>query len=90
MASELGDNFKLADALKNGLIPLITTAADPVKKMAAYLRLYLNEEVQAEGLVREIDTFARFLETISFSHGAVINVSNIARECRISRKSIEN
>ena len=90
MASELGDEFKLADALKNGLIPLITTAADPVKKMAAYLRLYLNEEVQAEGLVREIDTFARFLETISFSHGAVINVSNIARECRISRKSIEN
>ena len=90
MASELGDEFKLADALKNGLIPLITTAADPVKKMAAYLRLYLNEEVQAEGLVREIDTFARFLETISFSHGALINVSNIARECRISRKSIEN
>ena len=90
MASELGDKFALADALKNGLIPLVTTAADPVKKIAAYLRLYLNEEVRAEGLVREIDTFARFLEAISFSHGSVINVSNIARECRISRKSIEN
>ena len=89
-ASELGDRFELSAALKNGLIPLITTAADPKKKMAAYLKLYLNEEVQAEGLVREIDTFARFLETISFSHGSVINVSNIARECRISRKSIEN
>ena len=90
MASELVDKFELTDALKNGLIPLITTAADPGQKMAAYLRLYLNEEVQAEGLVREIDTFARFLESISFSHGAVLNVSNIARECQISRKSIEN
>lgn len=90
MASELVDKFELTDALKNGLIPLITTAAEPGQKMAAYLRLYLNEEVQAEGLVREIDTFARFLETISFSHGAVLNVSNIARECHISRKSIEN
>lgn len=90
MASELGADFELSDALKNGLVPLITAATDPASKMAAYLRLYLNEEVQAEGLVREIDSFARFLETISFSHGAVMNVSNIARECRISRKSIDN
>ena len=90
MASELGHEFELDGALTNGLIPLITSAAEPVKKMAAYIRLYLQEEVQAEGLVREVGTFARFLEAISFSHGAVLNLSNIARECWISRKAVEN
>ena len=90
MASELGTNFELTSALKNGLIPLIVSANEPEKKMAAYIRLYLNEEVQAEGLVREIDSFARFLETISFSHGSILNLSNIARECQISRKVVEN
>jgi predicted AAA+ superfamily ATPase len=39
----------------------------------------------AEGLVRNLGTFTRFLEIISFSHGAVLNVSNLARECQISR-----
>jgi predicted AAA+ superfamily ATPase len=39
----------------------------------------------AEGLVRNLGTFTRFLEIISYSHGAVLNVSNLARECQISR-----
>jgi hypothetical protein len=34
--------------------------------LAAYARLYLREEVQAEALVRQIGDFSRFLEVISF------------------------
>ena len=32
--------------------------------------------------------FARFLEAISFSHAAVLNVANVARECRVERKTV--
>jgi uncharacterized protein len=90
MASELEADFSLEVALKNGLIPLILSANEPDKTMATYITLYLKEEVKEEGLVRDIGTFARFLEAISFSHGSVLNLSNIARECQVSRKIVEN
>ena len=58
--------------------------------LAAYISLYLHEEIQAEGLVRNTEKFSRFLEAISFSHGSLLNVSNIARECEVKRKTVEN
>jgi predicted AAA+ superfamily ATPase len=90
MAAELGADFSLDDAITNGLIPLIFSANAPDKSMATYIALYLKEEVKEEGLVREIGAFARFLEVISFSHGSILNLSNIARECGVSRKVVEN
>lgn len=90
MAAELEDTFNLEQALTNGLIPLIFESNEPQKKLAAYIRLYLNEEVQAEGLVRNIGMFSRFLEVMSFSHGSILNLNNIARECQVSRKIVEN
>ena len=30
------------------------------------------------------------MEIISFSHGSVLNLSNLARECQVSRKVVEN
>jgi predicted AAA+ superfamily ATPase len=86
MAAELGVDFSLKDALRNGLIPLVVSAKSPDKTLAAYIALYLKEE----GLVRDIGAFARFLEAISFSHGSILNLSNIARECHVSRKIVEN
>jgi predicted AAA+ superfamily ATPase len=49
----------------------------------------MNEEVKIESLVRNIGNFARFLEAISFSHGSVLNVSNVARECQVGQKTVE-
>ncbi|MEN8236690.1 MAG: AAA family ATPase [Pseudomonadota bacterium] len=91
MASELGKRFALDQTLKTGMIPLIVDATDDSRKsLEAYLTLYIREEVQMEGLVRGIGGFARFLEMISFSHGSLLNVSNIAREAQLSRKMVDN
>lgn len=90
MAAELGTGFSLDAALRNGLVPLVVSAKSPDRSLAAYIALYLKEEVKEEGLVREIGGFARFLEAISFSHGSILNMSNIARECNVSRKIVEN
>ena len=89
MASELGDSFVFARALDLGLVPLVVDAANCVEVRNSYASLYLREEVQEEGLVRNIGGFARFMEAVSFSHGAVLNVSNVARECQIERKVVE-
>ena len=90
MAAELGNEFSLDAALRNGLIPLVVSANSPGKTLESYIALYLKEEVKEEGLVRDIGAFARFLEVISFSHGSILNLSNIARECHVSRKVVEN
>ena len=84
-ASELGSSFSLDTALQTGLIPVVERSREPAKTLSAYIDIYLREEIMAEGLVRNLGTFARFLEIISFSHGSVLNVSNLARECQSSR-----
>ena len=90
MAAELKDKFKLAEALENGLLPLVFKSNDKDSVLKAYASLYVTEEVQAEGLVRNIGNFSRFLEAISFSHASVLNISNVARDCQVERKVVEN
>jgi predicted AAA+ superfamily ATPase len=41
-------------------------------------------------LTRSLGAFARFLEAASFSQGAVLNVSEVARDCAVERKVVEN
>lgn len=89
MAAELGKKFSLEKALRFGLLPLVVTSSDPEKVLKTYSALYVREEVKMEGLVRNISGFSRFLEAVSFSHGAVINISNVARECEVERKVVE-
>jgi predicted AAA+ superfamily ATPase len=86
MAAELAE-FRIEDALKFGLLPLVVAAEDPEDTLRSYAALYLEQEVQLEGWARNIGNFARFMESISISHGAVLNVSNVARECQIERKT---
>ena len=90
MAAELGPLFDLSHALRFGLTPLIWHAVEPEQSLSAYAALYLREEVQAEALVRDVAGFARFLEAISFSHGSLINLASVARECQVSRKTVES
>ena len=88
-ASELGEAFSLEKALDIGLLPLVYFKDDPREVLRAYLGLYIKEEILAEGLVRNIGSFSRFLEAASFSHGSILNTSNIARECGVERKTVE-
>ena len=89
LAAELGDPFDLESALSYGLLPLVRDARDPEDALAAYVALYVEQEVKAEGLVRNLDSFQRFLEAISFSHAGVLNLSEVARECAVGRKTVE-
>jgi len=89
LAAELGPRFNLEQALTTGLVPLVCSAAEPRRARDAYLDLYVREEVQAEGMVRDLAGFSRFLEAVSLSHGSPVNVAAIARECEVSRKTVE-
>lgn len=87
MGAEL-EQFDLVTALEIGMIPLVRASADPHATLNAYATLYLEEEVKLEGWARDVGQFARFLETVSFSHGGVLNIANVARECQAERKTV--
>ena len=88
MAREMGSGFDLEASLRLGTIPTVVDAADPEPTLAAYASLYVEQEVRAEGLARNIGSFSRFLEAVAFSHAASLNVSEIARECETSRSTV--
>jgi predicted AAA+ superfamily ATPase len=90
LASELGSQFSLEKALKTGMIPLIWESNEPEERLRDYLHLYLREEVQAEGLVRQIGDFSRFLEIASFSHSAIWTTTDISREASVKRATVDN
>ncbi|MCW8850959.1 MAG: AAA family ATPase [Melioribacteraceae bacterium] len=90
LLSELSPNYDLDFVLKHGLLPIVVSSNSPKETLEAYVSLYIQEEVYQESLVRNIGNFTRFLEAISFSHGSILNISNVARECEIERKVVEN
>ena len=73
------------------MLPLIWDADDKESVLESILWcLYIVEEVQFEGLVRNIGSFSRFLSTIAFFHASILNMNNIARECEVKRATIED
>ena len=92
LASEMGRDFNLQDALQLGMLPLVRypIAQEPQDVLRTYLDLYLQEEVINEGVIRNLDVFSRFLETASFSHGSVLSASAIAREAGVKRSTVDS
>ncbi len=89
LLSELQASYSFENALQNGLLPIVVAAHDPKDVLETYVALYVREEVQMESLVRNLGSFSRFLEALSFSHAALLNVSSVARECEVERKVVE-
>lgn len=90
MATELGSIFNLEKGLKIGMLPLAWEADEPEELLSTYASVYIDEEVQAEALVRNVGQFTRFLHVMSFSHGQVLNMNNIARESSVRRHTVDN
>ena len=88
MAGEMGHRFDLDTSLRLGTVPTVVSSDDSRSALAAYASLYVEQEVRAEGLARDVGSFSRFLEAASFSHAAMLNVSELARECETSRSTV--
>ena len=81
--------FDLLRALNQGLIPSHYLQRNYQRSLRAYVQDYLKEEVFNEGLMRNILAFSRFFEAMGYSHGELINYSNIARDCGVDAKTVK-
>jgi len=87
-AREIPD-FDLLRALQWGLLPSHYLSQRPKRSLNAYVMDYLNEEIKAEGLTRNLPAFSRFLDVVGFSVGELVNYSNIARDVGVSSKTVK-
>lgn len=81
----------LTPLLLDGALPEIVLEPDVIERetlLEAYVTLYLEEEIRAEGLVREIGPFARFLEFASSESGKIVNFSKLSQEIGVTHTTI--
>jgi predicted AAA+ superfamily ATPase len=81
-------DFDLMRALTVGTIPSIYLSEEPEKDLAAYCGSYLQEEVQAEGLVRRIDNFSRFLQMAAVVNTELINFESVASDAAVPARTV--
>ncbi len=85
-------NPKLLDLVRGTLPKLLELESDIEKAryLRSYCLTYLKEEVVAEQLVRNLDSFRFFLPIAAQMETQIVNYSNIARDTGSDHKTIQN
>jgi predicted AAA+ superfamily ATPase len=82
-------NFDLLRAVNNGMLPRHYTVENAQRRLQAYIGDYLNEEIRAEALSRNLLTFTRFMEIAAQCSGEMIVYKNIAQDCGVSANTVK-
>lgn len=90
VSAELSYKMNTAKTLSLGCLPevYLGQTEKPGKDiLRSYVANYLREEIQAEALTRNLDSFARFLQESILSTGQFIDYSKLSKKAKISRHS---
>lgn len=93
--SEVGEQFNLEFALSYGTLPRIYSFAlennlDEVRALlGSYYTIYIQQEIQAEALTRNVPSFQRFLRVAAQSNGNIIEYLNIGRQCQVDDSTVK-
>jgi len=67
----------------------VPNLADRETDLEAYVTTYLEEEVRAEALVRQVGDFARFLELAACESGRIVNRRKLSQEIGVAHTTID-
>jgi len=84
---------EIEDLLRYGSLPgIVTEPSVPDKNidLHAYVNSYLEEEIRAEAVVRNVGNFARFLELAAVESGNMVNFNKISQEIGIASSTVAN
>jgi predicted AAA+ superfamily ATPase len=85
---ELGEKFDLTRVVKSGLLPSIYFSDNPKADLEAYAGSYLQEEIVAEGAVRNLPAFSRFLKVAALCNGQIVNFTNVSNDAQVARTTV--
>lgn len=93
LSSEEYSLESIEDILFYGHLPgiiLNNSKKDQELELKSYVDTYLEEEVRAEALVRDLGPFARFLELAGLEAGRIMSYSSVSQEIGVDSKTIRN
>jgi uncharacterized protein len=89
-SGELNQDFDVDRVLNFGLLPQIHAEPEhAIDVLDAYVSNYIKEEIQQEALVRNLDSFVRFLEIASLMNGQILNLAGVARDAAVARPTVQ-
>ncbi len=89
--AECGSAWDLTRMLNTGYLPRHYLNPDRAPSyLRSYISDYLTQEIAAEGLVRNLPTFANFLQIAGLSDGEQLNYSTIARDVGVSSPTVKD
>lgn len=90
--SELSDkNIPLEQLLTDGALPGILLTQDPTERedlLTSYVITYLEEEIRAEALVRNLSTFSKFLTLAATESGKPVNYTKLSQDIGVAHSTI--
>lgn len=90
VSAELGEDFDLVKLLNRGYLPALYQAEEYGQLQRSYCADYLKEEIFAEGLVRKLPVFSRFLEIAALGDAETMSYESIARDCGVSAPTVKS
>ena len=82
--------FDLPRYLHCGGLPEVYLSDIPDEILDAYVHTYLQEEIRAEGAVRRLPSFSRFLQTMALSNGEILNFTKMASDCQLAVSTVRD
>ena len=77
-------DFDLPRYLQYGGLPMVVLSDEPEEDLDAYVHTYLEQEIKAEALVKNLPAFSRFLQLSALTSGATLNFTSIASDAGVS------
>ncbi|MBF0493327.1 MAG: ATP-binding protein [Deltaproteobacteria bacterium] len=81
-------HFNLDSYLRYGGLPQVYASENPEEELDAYVRTYLKEEILAEGIIRKLPPFSRFLKLAALSNGDLLNMTQLGSDAGIAPSTI--
>lgn len=74
--------------LQFGGLPSVLTAKSPERVLKAYIGIYLQEEIKAEGYARNLGDFSKFLEVAALTNSEQLDYAGVARDVQLSPRTV--
>lgn len=74
--------------LNVGSLPAVFDSSMLREDLHTYVSVYLQEEIRAEGLVRSLERFSRFLEVAALTNGHLLNYASVSNDTGVPVRTV--
>lgn len=83
-------NIGIERRINFGSLPSVYDSSDPRGDLKDYVGTYLQEEIRAESMIRNLPSFSRFLEVAGLSNGQLINYASVGSDAQVPARTVKD